>query len=116
MCAGCFYPMPAWEAMNRPPTIDSPRDHLALQSLLLDRPSVPVWVVARDQDDDALSFLWFVDNAPATDVTTTPTEEAYVSSALVGSDQVFDGSEVRCIISDGAFEDDIEILWRVEVP
>lgn len=102
--------------MNRPPTIDTPRDHHLVQPLILDRPSVPVWVVARDEDGDHLSFLWFVDDSPATNVTTTASDDAFVSSATLDQDPFLDGAEVRCIVSDGTFADDIEILWQVEVP
>lgn len=102
--------------MNRPPTIDTPRDHHLVLPLLLDRPEVPVWVVARDEDGDDLAFFWFVDDSPVADVSTTASGDNFVSSATLYAEDDLDGAELRCIVSDGNFEDDVEILWLVEAP
>lgn len=101
--------------MNRAPAIETPLDHHLVLPLVVDRPGFPVWVVARDEDGDELSFFWFTDD-PFPVVTTTPGLGSFTSVLTLEPKPELDGEEIRCIVSDGHFEDDVEIIWQVEVP
>ena len=101
--------------MNHAPTVDEPALTGEPIPLIVNRNDFRVWVVARDEDDDALSFTWITPD-PFPEVTTTSNDQSYTSVLTIQPEDVSSGQSIRCIISDGNFDEDVEVRWLVDLP
>jgi hypothetical protein len=99
MAHGCLYVEPMWSPpLNQPPDILFPEDNPAILEMLSD-PTI-AQVVADDDEDDTLSFGWFVPNSPNLVPQTKKEPAFWVSTLSVPLSAVRDGDTITVIVGD----------------
>ncbi len=84
--------------MNQPPIILFPADNPAILEMVSD-PTI-AQVVADDEEDDTLSFGWFVPNSPNLVPLTKKEPAFWVSTLAVPLSAVRDGDTITAIVGD----------------
>jgi hypothetical protein len=99
--AACLHVDPIWRPeLNQPPVILFPEDNPAILEMVSD-PTI-AQVVADDDEDDTLSFGWFVPNSPNLVPLTKKEPEWWVSTLSVPLATVRDGDTITVIVGDTA--------------
>jgi len=86
--------------LNQPPIILLPEDNPAILEMVSD-PTI-AQVVADDEEDDTLSFGWFVPNSPNLVPLTKKEPAFWVSTLAVPLSAVRDGDTITVIVGDTA--------------
>lgn len=118
---GCLYLAPIERpGENHVPKIVQPFD-LEGNTLEMLADVEVVTVIATDQDDDDLLFLWQVTPSdvhysvsPPTPQTQPDGEEVWVSVLTIDRDPRMDGRTLECGVTD-LFDDPVRITWNVTV-
>ncbi|MFH1464880.1 MAG: hypothetical protein ABIO70_10895 [Pseudomonadota bacterium] len=130
LCTGCLYlgPITLLEEENVPPEIvgkvdgsifcdEENKDILDVLCVvwLPDRVQ-KVFVIAQDQNGDPLDFYWWGDSSgPFEDANTFPTGERMASEIEITPEDVIDGEELNCVITDGVPGSQTGWTWNVVV-
>jgi len=97
--AACLYVDPLWRPeLNQPPVILFPEDNPAILEMVGD-PTI-AQVVADDEEDDTLSFVWLVPNSPNLVPLTKKEPAFWVSTLAVPLSAVRDGDTITVIVGD----------------
>jgi len=123
---GCIYigPVTLLEDENVPPEIvgHTQDANCELQDTGLENPVLcvtheeyPVFVIADDQDDDALSFFWWasrsgwIENAVA-----SAADDKQSSLVKLSPSEMVDGETLECRVDDGS-NTDVKVIWTLVV-
>lgn len=107
---GCLYLPPGWTPLNHPPRVVSPENTNDLV-LLLDTEWTRATVVARDDDDDALQFLWLVPFGAETSIDEGVQDNLWFSNLFLRRSAEFEGELLEVAVQDG--EDEVIVRWEI---
>jgi hypothetical protein len=96
--------------LNHPPRVVSPENTNDLV-LLLDTEWTRATVVARDDDDDALQFLWLVPFGAETSIDEGVQDNLWFSNLFLRRSAEFEGELLEVAVQDG--EDEVIVRWEI---
>lgn len=113
MLAGCPYLLPGWSPVNRAPRIVQP-DPTEDLVLVMDNELNQVIVFARDDDGDALTFLWVPPPDAEYEIDDGNQRGLAWSSLSLVRDPDLDGEELLVAVDDGQSE--AFASWTIQLP